>query len=94
MPEIVVGGISLVVIVLGLVAFIKTMGVTGRWLTVASMITGLIVGMAYQLSVKMPVTSMEWFTAVIYSLALGLVASGLYDEAVRLIAKSKADKPE
>jgi hypothetical protein len=75
----IVGGIPLILVVFGLVEFVKLMGVTGKLLTATSLTVGAILGTAYQLSLTMPVNYAGWFAAVIYGLALGLAACGLYD---------------
>ncbi len=75
----IVAGIPLVLVVIGLVEWIKRFGVQGAALNVASLLIGLIAGIAYQISFAMPGDFSGWFGAAIYGLALGLVASGLYD---------------
>lgn len=76
-----VGGIPLVLVVLGLVEFIKRFGVEGKALLGVSMGVGLVLGVLYKISLALPVTYGEWFIAAIYGIALGLVASGIYDAA-------------
>lgn len=90
-----VGGIPLIVVVLGLVEYIKRLGIKGNRLLVASMVIGLVLGAAYQAYVLAsapgpgPATAAAWyvavFGAVVYGLVLGLVASGVYDVADGLI---------
>lgn len=74
-----VGGIPLVLVVLGLVEFIKRFGVEGKVLLGVSMGVGLVLGVLYKISLALPASYGEWFIAVIYGIALGLVASGIYD---------------
>lgn len=77
-----VGSIPLIAVVFGLVEFMKAFGVAGRWLTLASMLTGITVGMSYQIALAgIPAGFAGWFEIVIFGLALGLVASGFYDFA-------------
>lgn len=73
-----VGGIPLVLVVFALVEFVKSFGLKGNWLTIASLLIGLILGMAYQIAQAMPATFSAWFVAVIFGLTLGLIASGFY----------------
>ena len=74
-----VGGIPLVVVIFGLVEFIKSLGLAGRALTVISLLLGILFGIAYHLAQSgIPTGFAGWFTAVIFGLALGLVASGFY----------------
>lgn len=82
----IVAGIPLVLVVIGLVEWIKRFGVQGAALNVASLLIGLIAGIAYQISIAMPVDFSGWFGAAIYGLALGLVASGLYDAGKSIVS--------
>jgi hypothetical protein len=77
-----VGSIPLVVIIFGLVEFIKSMGLTGRILTVLSMIVGILLGLGYHVAINgIPAGFSGWFIAVCFGLAMGLVASGFYNFA-------------
>lgn len=79
--EQVVNGIPLVVVVVALVEWVKRFGVEGRALNAISMGIGVLVGIGYWYS-QAPLSSFTgWFGAVIYGVALGLVASGVYDAA-------------
>jgi hypothetical protein len=74
-----VGGIPLIIVIFGLVEFIKSLGLKGHALTVTSLILGVLFGLAYHIAqTTIPATFGEWFTAVIFGLAMGLVASGFY----------------
>jgi hypothetical protein len=74
-----VGSVPLVVIIFGLVEFIKSMGLTGRILTVLSMLVGILLGLGYHVSINgLPTSFSGWFIAVCFGLAMGLVASGFY----------------
>ena len=76
-----VAGIPLLVIVLGLVQYIKGFGVEGNLVKILSMIVGWGLGIGYQLSIAVPVNFAGWFSACVFGIGLGLVASGLYDVA-------------
>ncbi len=77
-----VGSIPLMVIVFGLVEFFKSLGFTGKVLTVVSMILGILFGMAYQIAAGgLPAAFAGWFAVIVFGLAIGLVASGFYDFA-------------
>lgn len=71
---------SLMVVVLGLVQWIKqTFTVSGRFVRGISMVVGVVLGILYQLSLA-KVTSMgEWFGIVIFGIGVGIAASGVYD---------------
>jgi len=74
-----VGTIPLMVIIFGLVEFIKSLGVTGKALTTVSLVFGIAFGLAYQISTAgVPVAFVGWFEASIFGLAVGLVTSGFY----------------
>jgi len=74
-----VDGIPLLLVLFGLVEVIKRLGVRGSWLLFASLLLGLFLGLAYRLTLGIPQDFAGWFSAVIFGLALALVASGLYN---------------
>ena len=75
-----VNGLPLSAVVFGLVEFIKSFGLRGHWLTIASMLLGLAFGVSYQIAnAGIPVSFAGWFGVAVFGLMLGLVASGLYD---------------
>ena len=77
-----VGGIPLLIVIFGLVEFSKSLGLKGRGLTIFSMILGVVFGMAFRFSaIGFPPSFGGWFEVIIFGLALGLTASGLYDFA-------------
>lgn len=74
-----VNGIPLIIVIFALVEMIKSFGLKGNWLTLCSMILGIIFGSAYQISYTgMPFDFASWFSLVIFGLTLGLVTSGFY----------------
>jgi hypothetical protein len=77
--NIVVAGIPLLAVVLGLVQFIKGFNLSGNIVKVLSLTIGLVLGFGYQLSLGALVGFHAYFSATIFGLGLGLVASGLYD---------------
>jgi hypothetical protein len=79
--EQVVNGIPLVVLVIALVEWVKRFGVEGKALNAVSMAIGAIIGIGYWYAQKPLASFADWFGAVVYGLALGLVASGIYDAA-------------
>lgn len=74
----VVAGIPLLALVIGLVQQIKgfVVGIKGK---VISLVVGLLLGGGYELSHGIPSDLAGWFGVVVFGLALGVVASGLYD---------------
>jgi hypothetical protein len=76
----IINGIPLVLLIAGLVAFAKTMGLQGKALTILSAGLGLVFGAAFQISEGgIPVDFDGWFGLVIYGLGLGIGTSGMYD---------------
>lgn len=69
---------TLLVLILGLVEFVKKFGVTGNALTAASAAIGMLLCAVYQLGVMYPEWA-PWVAFVVYFLFGGLAASGLYD---------------
>ena len=84
----IVAGLPLVLVVIGLVEWFKQLGVQGNAVRYVSLAIGLIFGIGYQLSLGMPTDYAGWFGAAVYGLALGLVASGIYDAASDIVHKS------
>jgi len=82
----VVNGIPLVLVVIGLVEWLKRLNVSGAALNVASMLIGLGLGVAYWYAQAPLVSFGDWFGAAVYGVALGLVASGVYDAAKGLVS--------
>ena len=74
-----VNGIPLLLVVLGLVTWVSQLGVQGKGKLLLSMLFGVLLGVSYQASQHMPATFAEWFAVLVYGLALGLFASGVYD---------------
>ena len=73
-------GVPLLFVVFGLVAWIKSFGVSGNWLRFASMIVGLLFGVGFMFStVGFPTEFAGWFAVIFYGIGLGVVASGVYD---------------
>lgn len=75
----VIAGVPLVLVVLGLVEWVKSLGLQGVAVKFVSMAIGLILGIGYQLSLAVPVGFSGWFSVSVFGLGLGLVASGIYD---------------
>jgi hypothetical protein len=74
-----VGTIPLMLVIFGLIEFIKSFGLSGKILTILSMLLGVVFGLAYQFAVAgIPLTFSGWFEIVIFGLAIGLTASGFY----------------
>ena len=77
--ELAFGGLGIVFFVTGTVTWIKKLGVKGTWLTVSSLLTGLVFGVAYKYYLTPLTTYQLWFGAVLYGVFLGFVACGIYD---------------
>lgn len=83
----IVNGIPLTVLVIALVEWIKKFGVEGKALNAVSMAIGALIGVAYWYAQSPLQSFTDWFGAVVYGLALGLVASGIYDAARSAVAR-------
>ena len=71
-------GISLLVLIFGLVEFVKKFGLKGNWLTAISMVLGIGLGVFYKASLQFNIVS-QVFEWAVFGLACGLAACGLYD---------------
>lgn len=74
--------VALMPAVVGLVNFVKAFGLTGKWITLVSMVIGIVLALAAQL---LPAGT---FSIAYNGLILGLAASGLYDLATMATARS------
>lgn len=85
-----VSGVPLVAVVIGLVEWIRQMGVQGRALLVVSLLIGLALGGSYQLAqLGLPSGDFQavfggWLGVAVYGLGMGLTASGIVKVAKRL----------
>lgn len=85
-----VGGVPLLFVVLGLVQWVKGLGLTGEVpVRLVSMVIGLLFGGGYMIATSgVPAEFAGWFAIVIYGIALGLIASGIYDVGEDISLKS------
>ena len=78
--DVLVNGVPLVAVVLALVEYLGKLGVSGKAQFVSSLLVGLAFGIGYMISVNgVPVDFAGWFGQGFYGLALGLLASGVYE---------------
>lgn len=78
-------------LILGLVEFLKRLGLEGNASLLASMGLGLLLGGGYAVSmVGLPSEPAGWFGLLLIGLMYGLAASGLFDLASYL---SKPNRP-
>lgn len=89
--DIVVGGIPLIVLILGLVEFVKKFKVSGNALIVISMVVGTFMGVLYKASLEYTLIN-RYFEWAVFGLACGLAASGLYDFAQNFRSKESLTK--
>ena len=83
----IVSGLPLLLVVLGLVEWVKRLGLSGKPVILVSMGIGLVIGIAYQVSIALPIDFAGWFGAAVYGIGLGIVASGIYDAGKSIINK-------
>lgn len=75
-----IAGIPLIIVVFAIVEEIKVYGLTGKVLRGVSLLVGVVLALAYQLTmVGLPGDSGGWFTTIVVGLLYGLTASGAYD---------------
>lgn len=75
----VVAGVPLLLLVFGLVQWVKGFGLAGNTVRAVSMVIGILLGVGYNLSAGPVVGFAGWFAATVFGLMLGLAASGIYD---------------
>lgn len=82
-----VAGVPLIFIVAAVVQMLKDLPwnpLATRWLSV---LIGVLLGFGYWLSVNpFPSTFASWFTVIIFGIALGVLASRIYDVGVNIQA--------
>jgi len=85
--EFAIGGISVAVLILGIVEASKQFGVSGKGSQALALALGfLFVGLAHAIQVGlMPAAYVGWIELVVTALAGSLSAMGLYDFGKRLI---------
>jgi hypothetical protein len=84
--DILVAGVPLLLVVIGLVEWVKKINVPSNALPFVSMGIGLILGSGYQVAENgVPLDFAGWFAVIVFGLAIGLVASGLFDAAKNIV---------
>ena len=86
--DIVVGGIPLIVLILGLVEFVKKFKVAGNALIIVSMVIGTAFGVLYKVSLEYTIVN-KYFEWAVFGLACGLSACGLFDLVKNLLSKDQ-----
>lgn len=76
-----IGGISVIVLVIGIVEAAKKWGVSGRGCQVMAMTLGaVLIGLSQALTQGLiPETAIPWINIVVLGLGGGLAASGVFD---------------
>ena len=69
---------TLLIIVFGLVEFVKTFGITGNLLRIISMSIGICLAVIFKLSQLYPSWS-PWIDLATFGIVIGLTASGIYE---------------
>lgn len=84
--------VMLVPIVIAIVTWLRqAFNLAGRWLMVASLISGIVLGGAVLYGQVKPVSYSEWVGVVLVSLIIGLTASGVYDTG-KLVVERATEK--
>lgn len=78
-------------VVLGLVTFYGKVGVSGKAQLFSALGTGLVIGGLFMCaSLGFPKDFTGWFEVIIYGLAMGLTAAGVYETGKKLVNAPKA----
>lgn len=80
------GGLS--VLLYAGVAWLKQLGVKGKWLTICSMVFGIALGLGVRYAETPLIGFAAWFWSAIFGFVCGLIASGVYKAQDGLVAKS------
>ena len=75
--DFVVSPVTLALIILGVVEFIKKFGVAGNKLMLISMVVGIIFGLVYKVR-EVYVPAQTYIDIIFFGIAAGLGASGIY----------------
>lgn len=75
-----IDGISVILLIVGLVELVKKFGIEGNKLTAISVFIGILVGIGFKLYAMVPAAA-PWIEVAVTGLAFGLAATGLYDLA-------------
>jgi ABC-type uncharacterized transport system permease subunit len=73
----IINPLTLALIILGVVEFIKKFGVTGNKLLIISMVVGIAFGVIYKLYI-IYLPSQVYIDVIFFGIAVGLGASGIY----------------
>jgi len=73
----VVNPVTLALLILGLVEFVKKFGLTGNKLTIVSALIGVVIAVVYKLS-ELYAPAQQWTELIFFGIAAGLCASGIY----------------
>lgn len=74
--------------IIGLVELAKKLGLQGSACLIASMVLGILFGVAFQLGALYPAINI-WIQIVVYGILFGLAASGLYDVGKRFMPSAQ-----
>lgn len=77
LPDLVIGGIPVIAIIIGLVEYIKSWGLGSKYAALVAMSLGILASVTVQLTVVYPGAS-PWVEAVVIGLVIGMSATGLY----------------
>lgn len=77
LPELVIAGVPAILIIVGLVEYVKSLGLASKYAALVAMGLGVLVAVVVQLTVVYPEVS-PWVTAVVTGLVVGMSATGLY----------------
>jgi len=84
-----IGGMSVLILTLGIVEAAKRFGVTGRWSEALAIGLGAtLVGLAQAIQKDLiPAVALPWIEIVVVGIGGGLAATGVYDLAKKLLKR-------
>jgi len=88
-----IGGISVIALVLGIVEAAKRWGLAGKWCQVLALVLGtMFVALSQAIQVGIvPAAWVPWIEVVVIGLGGGLAATGVFDLANKLLKGIQAD---
>jgi len=84
---------AMLVLIFGIVEFIKNFGVKGNMLRVISLVIGVVFAVVFKLRELIPSTTV-YIDVAFFALSAGLAASGLYDYLKKITSQFNTNKPD
>lgn len=76
-PDLVLAGVPVILVIIGLVEYVKSLGVPSTWCPLVAIGLGILAAVANQLMATYPFIE-PWVVAVVSGIVVGMAATGLY----------------